>query len=79
MQMALAKRKKEMDLLVKLRDALRERDEDFSALSDRLDTIEQDVQFLIEMVEGARASERFTVLTKEVHPRQRDLFTRALT
>lgn len=71
---AQKRRDRELELLRSLLARLRENEEALESLEVRVDAIEQDVQFLIEMNEEAQARERFEILTNPMRMGQRELF-----
>lgn len=68
------RRDDELKLLMKLRDALRENESDFASLETRIDALERDVQYLIDILGDADAWERFAIITKSRTADQKELF-----
>lgn len=67
-------REAEIKLITDLRDRLRQNEQDFAHLGSRIDTIESDIQHLLDVVDNQEAWERFQVITKLTKVQQRDLF-----
>lgn len=67
-------REAEIKLITDLRDRLRENEKDFATLDSRLDTVESDVQHLLDIVDNEEAWERFQIITKTTRSQQRELF-----
>jgi antitoxin HicB len=67
-------REAEIKLITGLRDRLREQEKDFATLDSRLDTIESDIQHLLDIVDNEAAWERFQIITKTTKSQQRELF-----
>lgn len=63
----------EIKLITDLRDRLRENEKDFAHLDSRLDTIESDIQHLLDVVDNENAWERFQIITKTTKSSQREL------
>ncbi len=70
-----AYREAEIKLITELRDRLRESEKDFASLDSRLETIESDIQHLLDVVDNAEAWERFQIITKTTKSQQRELFS----
>jgi len=66
-------REAEIKLITELRDRLRENEKEFASLDTRLDTIESDIQHLLDVVDNEEAWERFEIITKMTKSQQREL------
>lgn len=71
---ARSHREAEIKLITELLDRLRENEKSFESLDTRLDSVESDVQHLLDIVDNAEAWERFEIITKITKSQQRELF-----
>lgn len=68
-----ASREAEIGFINHLRESLKEKEQDFDSLENRLSSIENDLQHLLEIAENNEAWERFHIITKSTRPRQLEL------